>query len=155
MEIFTVCFFGHREINQFDVVEEKIDEIIRKLIQEKEYVDFLVGRNGEFDQIVASCILKAKRDLFNGNFSLNLILPYATSEYLNDEKSFKDYYDDIEVFSDFNTYFKSAFQKRNRQMVNRSDLCIFYVEHNFGGAYQTLKYAISKKKSIINIINSL
>ena len=34
---------------------------------------------------------------------------------------------------------KSAFQVRNKSMVDRSDLVICYVETNEGGAYQTIE----------------
>ena len=36
-------------------------------------------------------------------------------------------------------------------MVDRSDLVVFYVEHNSGGAYQTMRYAQEKEKRIINL----
>ena len=57
LEIFTVAFFGHRYIDNPFKVEELLEEQIRKLINEKEYVDFLVGRNGEFDQCVYEKII--------------------------------------------------------------------------------------------------
>lgn len=47
---------------------------------------------------------------------------------------------------------KSAIQIRNKYMVNRSDLVIFYVETTSGGAYQTMKYADKQCKNIINIL---
>ena len=47
-------------------------------------------------------------------------------------------------------HFKSAHQIRNRFMVDRSDLVIFCVGHNSGGAYQTMQYA---KKANANIVN--
>ena len=42
LEIFTVAFFGHRYIDNPFKVEELLEEQIRRLIDEKEYVDFLV-----------------------------------------------------------------------------------------------------------------
>lgn len=35
-------------------------------------------------------------------------------------------------------------------MVDRSDLVVFFVEHNSGGAFQTMQYA---KKVNANIVN--
>ena len=46
---------------------------------------------------------------------------------------------------------KRAYQIRNRQMVDRSDLVVFYVEHNSGGAYQTMRYAQERGKQIVNL----
>ena len=151
MDMFTVCFFGHREIENFTFVEDKIYELVGNLIRTKEYVDFIVGRNGEFDQIVSSCVIRAKKNIFEANSSLVLVLPYPTADYLNNVGYYKDYYDEIEIVDDNDTHFKAAFQKRNRQMVDRSDLCVFYVDHNSGGAYHTMKYAKAQGKTIINI----
>lgn len=151
MDIFTVCFFGHREIDNFTFAEDKIYELVGNLVRKKEYVDFLVGRNGEFDQIVSSCVIRAKKNIFEANSSLVLVLPYPTADYLNNVEYYEAYYDEIEIVNDNETHFKAAFQKRNRQMVDRSDLCVFYVDHNSGGAYQTMKYAEMQGKAIINI----
>ena len=85
------------------------------------------------------------------NSSLILVLPYATAEYRNNEQSFHEYYDGIEICSEAaESHFKSAHQIRNRSLVNRSELVIFCVDHNSGGAYQTMQYA---KKANANIIN--
>ena len=70
LDIFTVTFIGHRYIDSFSFVEEKVEELIRELIATKEYVDFLIGRDGEFDQIVASTILRVKRNVFDANSTL-------------------------------------------------------------------------------------
>ena len=46
---------------------------------------------------------------------------------------------------------KAAHQARNRDMVDRSDLVVFYVEHEHGGAWQTMSYAVNQEKEIINL----
>ena len=56
--VYTVCFFGHRQIDDFRLVEQKVETLIIKLLNEHEYVEFLVGRDGEFDQLVTSAILR-------------------------------------------------------------------------------------------------
>lgn len=53
--VFTVCFFGHRQIDDFRMVEQRIERLIDKLLNEHEYVEFLVGHDGEFDQLVNLC----------------------------------------------------------------------------------------------------
>ena len=42
-----------------------------------------------------------------------------------------------------------AISKRNEWMVDRADLIIAYIEHDYGGAYKTIRYAQRKNKSII------
>ena len=152
LEIFTVAFFGHRYIDNPLKAEELLEKQIRKLINEKEYVDFLVGRNGEFDQCVSSTVLRVRKNVRDDNSALVLMLPYPTAEYLNNEEYFHDYYTDVEIsYAASMAHPKSAIQIRNREMVDRADLIICYVEHNEGGAYKTKKYALERDKAVINL----
>ena len=152
LDIYTVAFFGHRYIDNPLKVEELLEEQIRKLINEKEYVDFVVGRNGEFDQCVSSTVLRVRKNVRDDNSALVLMLPYPTAEYLNNEEYFHDYYTDVEI-SHTATMAppKSAIQIRNREMVDRADLVICYIEHENGGAWQTVQFAIKKGKDVINL----
>ena len=82
---------------------------------------------------------------------LSLFYPITTAEYRNNELSFHEYYDEVEICTEAaEHHFKSAHQIRNRFMVDRSDLVVFCVGHNSGGAYQTMQYA---KKANANIVN--
>ena len=54
MEIFTVSFFGHRRISNTLIVENALSDAVRNLVINKEYVEFLVGRDGDFDVLAAS-----------------------------------------------------------------------------------------------------
>ena len=106
VNIFTVSFFGHRIIPEFREAEDRVEALVHALLLEKEYVEFLVGRD----------------------------------------------YDEIEICgSAASSHPKGAFQIRNRQMVKRSNLVVFYVDHTGGGAYQTMRYAQKEKKNILNL----
>lgn len=155
MEIYTVAFFGHRYIDNILRTEELLEDQIRKLLKEHEYVEFLVGRNGDFDQCVSSSVLRVRKNYRDDNSSLILILPYPTSEYINNEQYFEEYYNEIEVsYAASKAHPKSAFQIRNREMVDKADLIICFVEENTGGAWQTVKYAIEQGKTVINLSKS-
>lgn len=151
--VYTVSFFGHRDIYRNIIsIEDKLEEIIMDLLSKKEYVEFLVGRNGEFDQIASSTICRCKKNYRSDNSAHVLVLPYVTAEYRDNEEFFEQYYDEIEISSDASrSYFKSSIQTRNREMVDRSDLVLFYVEHPSGGAYQTYQYTLNQDKEIINL----
>ena len=152
MNVFTVSFFGHRQIDNPFAVEERLKEVIRELLLTKEYLEFLVGRDGEFDQLVASTVRRCKQAIRDDNSALILVLPYATAEYRNNTDSFHEYYDEIEICaSSSEKYFKAAHQVRNRSIVDRSDLVIFCIEHCSGGAYQTMKYAARNEVKLINL----
>lgn len=152
LDIYTVAFFGHRYIDNPLKVEALLEEQIRKLINEKEYVDFLVGRNGEFDQCASSTVLRVRKNVRDDNSALVLVLPYPTAEYLNNEEYFHNYYTDVEIsYAASKAHPKSAIQIRNREMVDRADLVICYVESNHGSAWQTVKYAMDQKKKVVNL----
>ncbi len=156
LQVFTVAFAGHRYIERFSFVEAQLEKIIANLISSKSYIDFLVGRDGDFDQIVSSAVLRMKRRIFHANSSLIWVMPYETAQYRDHLDDFEEYYDEIELCPvSENAYFKGAIQKRNRYMVDRADLLICYVERKSGGAYQTLKYAQKAGKQIINIFDMI
>lgn len=152
MDLFTVSFFGHRIVPEFREAEERVESLIHTLLLEKEYVEFLVGRNGDFDQIVSSAVKRQQRRVRDDNSALILALPYPTAELRDNLENFEAYYDEIELCSAAaGSHPKGAIQIRNRQMVDRSDLVVFYVDRSSGGAYQTLRYAQRKDKEILNL----
>ena len=154
METFTVSFFGHRFIDDPVPVDKALEELIGSLLQSKEYVEFLVGRNGDFDQLVSSAIRRCKRTLREDNSAHVWVLPYVTAAYRDNEDAYRAYYDEIEIYGSVGSHYKAAFQARNRNMVDRSNLVVFCIERNEGGAYQTMRYAIQQGKTYINIADT-
>ena len=156
MNTYTVSFFGHRMIDDVLEIENRLEQLIRTLLSEHEYVEFLVGRDGEFDQLVSSAIRRCKREYRSDNSSHIWVLPYLTAEYRDNEGSFRDYYDEIEVCeAAAGGHYKNAHQTRNRAMVDRSDLVVFCIQHERGGAWQTMKYTKKQGKPCINLNEQL
>lgn len=54
MNIYTVSFFGHRYIECWTEIENRLDKLLQNLITQKEYIDFLIGRDGDFDLLASS-----------------------------------------------------------------------------------------------------
>ena len=152
LSIFTVSFFGHRQIGGMRTIEDRLEEWITAWLRAHEQVDFLVGRNGDFDQVVSSTIQRVKNTGGYDNGTHILVLPYPSAAVRRDEEGFAAYYDEIEVCpASHGAHFKAAIALRNRNMIDRSDLCVFYVDHPFGGAYQSLRYAVRQNKPYINM----
>jgi len=152
MEMYTVSFFGHRIIDDLNKVQNELENIISKIVSEHEYVQFLVGRDGDFDIIAASAVRRVKKTLFIDNVDLNLVLPYMRAEISNNIEYMLDYYNDIQVDDDARkAHFKAAIKIRNQNMVKKSQLVICYVERNKGGAYTAMKYAQKQGCTVINI----
>lgn len=131
MTAYTVSLFGNREFDFAYEVEERLENIITDLIKEKEYVEFLVGREGAFDLLAALVIRRCIKKHGEGNTSLVLVLPYIKAEYRNNEKAFNEYYDSVEICEESaKAHFKAAIKTRNRHMIDRSDLVIFCVQEH-------------------------
>ncbi len=152
METFTVAFFGHRYIDNHLEVGEKIYDIICKLLDEHDYVEFLVGKHGDFDQISSSTVKRASKHYRDGNNSLILVLPYLTTDYINNSDNYRKYYNEVEISYNASTsHYKAAIEIRNREMVDRADLTICFVQGKSGGAAKAVNYSELKEKEIINI----
>ena len=152
LDVYTVSFFGHRELLNMFALEDKLMSILREIINTHEYVEFLVGRDGDFDQLCSSTIKKAIENYSYGNASHILVLPYERADYRDNRESFEDYYDEIQISSNAqNAYPKAAIGLRNREMADRADMIICYIERKSGGAYSAVKYAMDSGKKIINL----
>ena len=145
---YSVAFFGHRYLDDLRKLEERLAPIVAELIRTKEYVEFNIGRNGEFDEYAASVIKRTRRDVDTNNSALTLVLPYSKANMDDYEK----YYDEITIPEPcYNKHFKVAITERNKWMVEQADLVIVFVEKESGGAYAAMQYAEKLEKQIINL----
>ena len=153
LDIYTVSFFGHRELPNMFALEDKLMSLLREIIHTHEYVEFLVGRDGDFDQLAASTVKAAIRDYASGNASLILVLPYERAEYRDNKESFEDYYDEVQIcYESSQAHPKAAIFERNKSMIDRSDLVICAIDHD-GGAAKAVRYAKQQGKKIINLLS--
>ena len=152
LDVYTVSFFGHRELPNMFAIEDKLMSILREIINTHEYVEFLVGRDGDFDQLCSSCVRRAIADYATGNASLILVLPYERADYRDNKESFEQYYDEVEIcYEASQAHPKGAIFERNKQMIDRSDLVICAVERD-GGAARAVKFAVQQCKKVINLL---
>ena len=147
-QIYRVSFIGHRNIERFQIVENKVEAVVKDLIKSKEFVEFYIGRNGEFDILVASIIKRVQRDFGKENSSLILVIPYSIA----DMEDFEKYYDEVWYPDElFGVHFKSAITKRNEWFVDHSDLLVAYVTRDCGGAFECMKKAQQKGIQIVHL----
>lgn len=152
MEVYTVSFFGHREVSDVNEVESRLEFLIRELVCSQEYVEFLVSRGGEFDSLVSSLIRRIMKENDYGNAAHTLVLPYMTEEYKHNVDNFMAFYTDVEICEKSSlAHFKSAYRIRNQYVIDRSDLVVGYVQHNSGGAFTALQYAGRAGKLVYNL----
>ncbi len=148
------CMFtGHRGICARDVksLPKWLDEQIESLI-EQGYTDFCAGGAVGFDTFAALEIIEKKKKY--GFVKLHLYLPCRAQDK-GWSDSFKRAYryimsnaDSVRYASE--TYTNWCMHKRNRDMVDASEVCIAYCNKSTGGTRYTLTYAAKKGKRIIN-----
>ena len=148
MNFFTVSLFGHRVIHDLRQLDNELIPLIKELIRTKSQVVFLVGRNGEFDEYVASLIKQERKNSNNENCDVTLVLPYKVA----DIDYYDKYYDGIIIPTCVHgAHYKAAISLKNKWMVEQSDLVVVYVERESGGAYAAMKYAEKQNKRVINL----
>ena len=135
-----VTFCGHSEVLQIDNVKRWLFFTTRALIEQGANT-FYLGGYGAFDSMAASVLREQKKQF--PNIQMILVLPYLNA--------FKDSsgYDSTIYPSLESVPPRYAISKRNQWMVDRADMVVAYVQHNWGGAAATLRYARRKKKNII------
>ena len=106
---------------------------------------------GDFDKKCESAVRRIKRTHPERSIRLVLVLPYLTHEINRDKEYFESYYDDIVVPMELmGVHYKAAIKKRNRWMVDQADKILAYIYRDFGGAFDTIKYAYRMGKPVLN-----
>lgn len=147
----TCTFAGHAEIYAADI-EEKLAGVIEYLLTGEEEAVFYVGGRGEFDSIAEAAVRNVKVRCRDKKIQLYLVEPYMSKQINRDKDFYAQMYDGIIIPQEFmGVHPKAAITKRNRVMVDWANVLIAFVYRDFGGAYETLKYA--KRKSGIRIVN--
>ena len=151
MKPYFVSFFGHREVRAHRTIEERLTQLLRELARTKEYVEIYIGRSGEFDTFATSVVKCVMREYGYDNIGMTLVIPYANK----DLEYYETYYDSVMIPESIaGSHPKGAITKRNRWMIEESDLIICFCEREEGGAYSAMKYAGKLGKQIINIAES-
>ena len=150
----VISFLGHSSLYNCNDLFEGVKKAIIDNISADDNVVFLCGGYGDFDDLCARVCRLIKEE--RGNCEIVFVTPYiivGQQEKIKNRMSL-ELYDSIVYPPLEKTPLKFAISKRNEWMIDQSDFVIAYVEHSFGGAYQTLSYALRKKKRVINLKDS-
>ena len=93
LDTYRVTFFGHRDFNDHRRIEGALFQTIRDLLISKVFVEFYIGRNGEFDRFCASVIKRVQDAMGKENSELILVLPYTDK----DIEYYEKYYDYVMI----------------------------------------------------------
>lgn len=142
------CGFGHREF--YKDIKNELQTVIKRLIVEKSITDFLTGGMGDFDSLFSSTVRSCKA--LYGDIRLILVKPYFSNELNTNKVYYETFYDDVIIPEAVaGHHYKSAITKRNRWMIEQSDIVLSGVYRDFGGAYDAIKYAHKIQKEVIDL----
>lgn len=136
-----ITFCGHAQVSNEPRLKERLRDLLWELC-ENHAVEFYLGGYGNFDTIACSVCAELRREM--PQTKLFFISPYFST-------SRQDPYDGT-IYPDIECVpLKFAISARNKWMIEHTEIVVAYVEHAFGGAYQTLRYSQRKNKKIINL----
>lgn len=153
---YTVCFFGHRFIDESEELRRRLCKTIEDLIQNRQVSVFLFGSKSRFDDLC----YKTVSELMEKYSYIKRIYVRAEFPFINED--YRNYL--LEGFED--TYYsermiksgRAAYVERNREMIDKSRFCVFYYDESYtppkrkSGTKIAYDYAAKKKREIINVI---
>ncbi len=179
-----VCFIGHRDIDNAEQIKSQLKEIVTNLIFNGADT-FLFGSRSNFNYICWEVVTELQSQFSN----LRRIKYNAPHEVAFTSKKDREQYE--QLFSKFThkeTNFenyeiavdceksiranKNAYIMRNQEMIDRSDICVFYYDKNYlppkrkqsqrhlcayqpkSGTAIAFAYATQKKKLIVNLFSN-
>jgi len=143
----TVTFFGHKQTPP--EVKHKLRAVLIDVIENHGANVFYVGNQGMFDSMVRST-LKELSEIYP-HIRYMVVLAYMPDP--KDTVYRIDYSDTIYPEGLEFVPRKFAISRRNRWMIDQSDMVITYVLGPCGGAATSKNLAEKKGKLIINIAN--
>ena len=144
-----VTFCGHAQFSESAEYEQRLLDFLEEKVGD-ESAEMYLGGYGNFDRFAYDCCKKYKQ--LHPRVSLVFVTPYLTVEYQkNHLEDRKERYDSILYPEIENKPPKLAILYRNRYMVEKADVVVAYVAHDWGGAYTTYRYAQRKGKMIFNL----
>ena len=136
----TVTFFGHRDTPK--ETEPALRLTLIDLIENKNTTVFYVGNHGNFDAMVRRQLEDLSKIYPIKYYVVLAYMPSKNDE--SDEHSILP--EGIETVPR-----RFAINYRNKWMLNKSDIVVTYVTHNFGGAWRFKEMAERLEMMIIKL----
>ncbi len=162
----TVCFIGHRKIENTEMVKKDLIKLIFELIK-KGTDTFLFGSKSEFDSLCYEAVSEAQQKYpYIKKIYIRSAYPHIDKIYENHLYCF---YEETYFPDKIKNAGKASYVERNQEMINKSDICVFYYNKDYlpppqkeskrslssnqpnSGTKIAYNYAVQKKKHILNI----
>ena len=165
----SVCFIGHRKINNTDELKHRLICVLSELI-ESGIVNFIFGDNSEFNDLCYKIVsdLKQKHPQIK---RIKFRKDYEDADDYTMQFLLSGYEENICPKGVSNAG-RASYIERNRFMINESDICVFYYDKDYlpskrknnrqnmnnhtlkSGTALAFHYAEKEGKTIINCFDS-
>lgn len=144
-----ITFCGHSSFIPTPEYEQKLLSLLQELIGDGQ-AELYLGEYGTSDTFAYECCKKFKAT--HPNVKLIFVTPYISPEYQKNHLNYQEKRYDHMIYPPLeSTPPKFAISHRNKWMAQKADILIAYIQHDWGGAYKTYKYALKNKKKIFNL----
>ena len=162
----SVCFIGHRKIEDTPELRERLRGILQELFNNGT-VNFIFGDHSAFDDLCYELVTELKEK-------------YPAIKRINFRKDYEDTNDYTMQFlivgyeesicpKGVGSAGRASYIERNQAMIRESDVCIFYYDENYqpsrrktshrdlfdyqpkSGTAVAYAYAVQKKKTVYNL----
>lgn len=154
-----ICFTGHRpnhlpwghneDCDLCEAFKTKLNFLLKECV-DAGFETFISGVALGFDTIACEAVLSLKEKY--SYIDLNLAIPCKNQSEkwgIEDKQRYNKLLESANPIYVSSDYFKGCYNKRNRFMVDSSDLVIACFNGQSGGTKSTLNYAMKKQKNII------
>ena len=146
-----ISFFGHSDFVPSEACEDFMWDLLNNIVGDNP-AEFYLGGYGRFDDFALTCCKRYKSE--HKDVKLIFVTPYITLEYQKNRlENIKAEYDMILYPEIEDKPLRFAISYRNKWMIDKSDSVIVGISRTWGGAYKTYKYAISRKKTVYNLLS--
>lgn len=148
----TCCFIGHRNTADTAELRGRLRAAVTALI-ESGADTFLFGSRSAFDGVCLQTVSELKA------VYTHVVRIYVRAEYEFIDGDYEKYllrrYDATYFSERARGAGRAAYVMRNREIIDASDVCVFYYDENLrgasGGTRAAYEYAVKRGKRVVNM----
>ena len=166
----VVTFIGHRDIRFGGDLPLRLKELLLTLIDDRGADTFLFGSRSDFDELCLEVVTELQRQ------RRGIKRVYVRAEYPYVGKGYEEgllcSYDATYIPSNVAGAGRAAYVERNRHMIDRADICVFYYDEGYepppkpaargravgeqpkSGTKIAYEYALRRGKEIVNLFHA-
>lgn len=149
------CLTGHRKMppDMVNDIQRHLIRTIDRLYTEKNITTYYVGGAQEFDALASEVVIERRAVLHD--LRLVVVVPHVgqAASWSSDEKAryerIKNRASDVICLAEH--YYRDCMQRRNRYLVDHSDVCVCYLIELTGGTAYTVEYARKQGIPVLNL----